>query len=153
MDIKTIDSSPLKIVAEIFNINKDKNFTTLNRSDMSLLTEISNKKVILEFNWIEDLNIMISSFVIDDFDENILYHQLSLINNNLIIGNLRQQNNKSITYKHSLPLSNITEKDYMKKYLEDLLSEFNHLVTVLLKKINLQNNNFSFKNNKIVGHA
>ena len=89
MKYKDIDSSPLRIVAEVFNIKNINDKSSFNKSDISLLTEISDKKVILEFNWIEDLNFMVSSFIIEDFDQNILYQQLNQINNSLIIGNLK----------------------------------------------------------------
>ena len=101
MKTKTLDSSPLKLVAEVFNIKNIDQQAVLNRSDISLLTEISENKVILEFNWIEDLNLMVSSFVIEDFDQNILHQQLNQINNSLIIGNLKQKNNKSIAVSYT----------------------------------------------------
>ena len=153
MKYKDVDSSPLKIVAEVFNIKNINDKSAFNKSDISLLTEISDKKVILEFNWIEDLNFMVSSFIIEDFDQNILYQQLNQINNSLIIGNLKQKNNKSIVYKHTLPLSSKNEQVFIKKYLEDLLSEFNHLVTILLKKTTSNTKSSIDGENKIVGHA
>ena len=153
MKFKDNDSSPLKIVAEVFNIKNVEDKSAFNKSDISLLTEISDKKVILEFNWIEDLNFMVSSFIIEDFDQNILYQQLNQINNSLIIGNLKQKNNKSIVYKHTLPLSTKNEQVFIKKYLEDLLSEFNHLVTILLKKATSNTHSSIDGENKIVGHA
>ena len=153
MKYKDVDSSPLKIVAEVFNIKNVEDKSAFNKSDISLLTEISDKKVILEFNWIEDLNFMVSSFIIEDFDQNILYQQLNQINNSLIIGNLKQKNNKSIVYKHTLPLSTKNEQVFIKKYLEDLLSEFNHLVTILLKKATSNTHSSIDGENKIVGHA
>ena len=153
MKYKDFDSSPLKIVAEVFNIKNIDDKSAFNKSDISLLTEISDKKVILEFNWIEDLNFMVSSFIIEDFDQNILYQQLNQINNSLIIGNLKQKNNKSIVYKHTLPLSTKNEQVFIKKYLEDLLSEFNHLVTILLKKATSNTHSSIDGENKIVGHA
>ncbi len=153
MKYKDADSSPLNIVAEVFNIKNIDDKSAFNKSDISLLTEISDKKVILEFNWIEDLNFMVSSFIIEDFDQNILYQQLNQINNSLIIGNLKQKNNKSIVYKHTLPLSSKNEQVFIKKYLEDLLSEFNHLVTILLKKATSNTHSSIDGKNKIVGHA
>ena len=153
MKYKDVDSSPLRIVAEVFNIKNINDKSAFNKSDISLLTEISDKKVILEFNWIEDLNFMVSSFIIEDFDQNILYQQLNQINNSLIIGNLKQKNNKSIVYKHTLPLSTKNEQVFIKKYLEDLLSEFNHLVTILLKKATSNTHSSIDGENKIVGHA
>jgi predicted phosphohydrolase len=153
MKYKDADSSPLNIVAEVFNIKNIDDKSAFNKSDISLLTEISDKKVILEFNWIEDLNFMVSSFIIEDFDQNILYQQLNQINNSLIIGNLKQKNNKSIVYKHTLPLSSKNEQVFIKKYLEDLLSEFNHLVTILLKKATSNTHSSIDGENKIVGHA
>ena len=153
MKYKDVDSSPLRIVAEVFNIKNINDKSAFNKSDISLLTEISDKKVILEFNWIEDLNFMVSSFIIEDFDQNILYQQLNQINNSLIIGNLKQKNNKSIVYKHTLPLSSKNEQVFIKKYLEDLLSEFNHLVTILLKKAISNTHSSIDGENKIVGHA
>ena len=153
MKYKDADSSPLNIVAEVFNIKNIDDKSAFNKSDISLLTEISDKKVILEFNWIEDLNFMVSSFIIEDFDQNILYQQLNQINDSLIIGNLKQMNNKSIVYKHTLPLSTKNEQVFIKKYLEDLLSEFNHLVTILLKKAISNTHSSIDGENKIVGHA
>ena len=153
MKNKDVDSSPLKIVAEVFNIKNIDDKSAFNKSDISLLTEINDKKVILEFNWIEDLNFMVSSFTIEDFDQNILYQQLNQINNSLIIGNLKQKNNKSIVYKHTLPLSSKNDQVFIKKYLEDLLSEFNHLVTILLKKATSNTYSSIDGENKIVGHA
>ena len=153
MKYKDADSSPLNIVAEVFNIKNIDDKSAFNKSDISLLTEISDKKVILEFNWIEDLNFMVSSFIIEDFDQNILYQQLNQINDSLIIGNLKQMNNKSIVYKHTLPLSTKNEQVFIKKYLEDLLSEFNHLVTILLKKATSNTHSSIDGENKIVGHA
>jgi len=153
MKYKDVDSSPLRIVAEVFNIKNINDKSSFNKSDISLLTEISDKKVILEFNWIEDLNFMVSSFIIEDFDQNILYQQLNQINNSLIIGNLKQKSNKSIVYKHTLPLGSKNEQVFIKKYLEDLLSEFNHLVTILLKKTTSNTHSSIDGENKIVGHA
>ena len=153
MKTKILDSSPLKLVAEVFNIKNIDQQGVFNRSDISLLTEISENKVILEFNWIEDLNLMVSSFVIEDFDQNILNQQLNQINNSLIIGNLKQKNNKSIVYKHTLPLHSKNEQVFIRKYLEDLLSEFNHLITVLLKKATSNNRSQYNVESKIVGHA
>ena len=153
MKHKITDSSPLKVIAEIFNIKQNIIKNGVNKSDISLLTEISEQKVILEFNWIEDLNIIISSFVVDDFDEHLLHHQLSIINNELIIGNLKQSQTKSITYRHSLPLPGKIDSTYIKKYLEDLLSEFNHLITVLIKEKNSLKYSNLKNHNKIVGHA
>ena len=153
MKLKNSDSSPIKIVAEVFNIKDSNNENLTSQLDISLLTEISNRKVVLEFNWIEDLDLMVSSFIIDDFDQNILYQNLSKINNNLIIGVLRQNSNKSVIYKHTLPLGGKNEIKFIKKYLEDLLSEFSHLITVLLKNLNSNQHQYFTNKNKIVGHA
>lgn len=153
MKTKSSDSSPLRLVADIFDIQGNYDSINSKKSDMSLLTEINEKKVILEFNWIKDLDVMVSSFILDDIDQNILYNQLSHINNSLIIGHIKQTQNKSIIYKHTLPLSSSNKPEFIKKYLEDLLSEFNHLITVLLKKNSLSKFNDFKNNNKIVGHA
>ena len=153
MKLRNNDSSPLKTIADIFNLNKTSSFNAFGKHDMSLLTEISDKKVLMDFNWIEDLNLMVSSFTIDDFDTNLLYQQLSRINDNLIIGNLKQNQNKSIIYKHTLPLPLINDRLFLKKYLEDLLSEFNHLNTVLLKNLKQSQYIDNTKFNKIIGHA
>ena len=147
------DSSPLKVVAKVFNIKNFDDKSMLSKSEISFLSEISNRRVILEFSWIEDLNLLLSTFIIEDFDQNILYQSLNKINNNLIIGTLRQNSNKSISYKHTLPLWGKNEQIFIKKYLEDLLSEFNHLVTVLLKDLNTNQHSYLANNYKIVGHA
>ena len=153
MKSKNSDSSPLKLIAEVFNIKNTDNNSVLNKSEISLLTEIGEQKVILEFNWIEDLELMVSSFIIDDYDGNILYQHLNQINDNLIIGSFKQKNNKSVVYKHTLPINTKNDPKYIKKYLEDLLSEFNHLITVLLKKFNSNKHIALSENHKIVGHA
>ena len=99
MTQKNIDSSPISILEDIFNVKKlSKN------NDISLLTEIHEQKVIMDFQWIDDLKVLISSFSIDNYEYCFLTNHMNKINNNLVIGTLKQNNNK-IIYKHSLPIS------------------------------------------------
>ena len=75
------------------------------------------------------------------------------INNNLVIGTLKQNTNNKIVYKHSLPISGIASSEDIRLYLENILSEFNHLLSVLLKSDKIVQQSHNLINQKIVGHA
>ena len=129
MSQKNIDSSPISILEDIFNVKQlSKNYKN---KDISLLTEIHEQKVIMDFQWIDDLKVLISSFSIDNYEYSFLTNHMNKINNNLVIGTLKQNNNK-IIYRHSLPISGKVTTEDIRSYLENILSEFNHLVSVLL---------------------
>ena len=150
MSQKNIDSSPISILEDIFNVkqlskNKENN-------DISLLTEIHEQKVIMDFQWIEDLKVLISSFSIDNYEYSFLTTHMNKINNNLVIGTLKKNSNK-ITYRHSLPISGEATTEDIRSYLENILSEFNHLVSVLLKGDKVVETTQILINQKIVGHA
>ena len=151
MSQKNIDSSPISLLEEIFNVKQlPKNYKN---NDISLLTEIHEQKVIMDFQWIDDLKVLISSFSIDNYEYSFLTNHINKINNNLVIGTLKQNNNNKIIYRHSLPISgNITTVD-IRSYLENILSEFNHLVSMLLKGGNIAETTQILINQKIVGHA
>ena len=151
MTQKNIDSSPISLLEDIFNVKQpSKNFKN---NDISLLTEIHEQKVIMDFQWIDDLKVLISSFSIDNYEYSFLTNHMNKINNNLVIGTLKQNNNNKIIYRHSLPISgNITSED-IRSYLENILSEFNHLVSVLLKGNKVVETTQNLINQKIVGHA
>ena len=151
MSQKNIDSSPISILEEIFNVKQlPKNYKN---NDISLLTEIHEQKVIMDFQWIDDLKVLISSFSIDNYEYSFLTNHINKINNNLVIGTLKQNNNNKIIYRHSLPISgNVTTVD-IRSYLENILSEFNHLVSMLLKGGNIAETTQILINQKIVGHA
>ena len=151
MSQKNIDSSPISLLEEIFNVKQlPKNYKN---NDISLLTEIHEQKVIMDFQWIDDLKVLISSFSIDNYEYSFLTNHINKINNNLVIGTLKQNNNNKIIYRHSLPISgNITTVD-IRSYLENILSEFNHLVSMLLKGGNVAETTQILINQKIVGHA
>ena len=110
MTQKNIDSSPISILEDIFNVKQlSKNNEN---SDISLLTEIHDQKVIMDFQWIDDLKVLISSFSIDNYEYSFLTNHMSKINNNLVIGTLKQNNNNKIIYRHSLPISGkVTTED------------------------------------------
>ena len=151
MSQKNIDSSPISILEDIFNVKKLSKYNENN--DISLLTEIHEQKVIMDFQWIDDLKVLISSFSIDNYEYSFLTNHMNKINNNLVIGTLRQNNNNKIIYRHSLPISgNVTTVD-IRSYLESILSEFNHLVSMLLKGGNIAETTQILINQKIVGHA
>ena len=151
MSQKNIDSSPISILEDIFNVKKlSKN--NLN-NDISLLTEIHEQKVIMDFQWIDDLKVLISSFSIDNYEYSFLTNHMNKINNNLVIGTLKQNNNNKIIYRHSLPISGKATTEDIRSYLENILSEFNHLVSVLLKGDNVVETTQILINQKIVGHA
>ena len=148
MTQKNIDSSPISILEDIFNV---KQFSKNN--DISLLTEIHEQKVIMDFQWIDDLKVLISSFSIDNYEYSFLTNHMSKINNNLVIGTLKQNNNNKIIYRHSLPISGKVTTEDIRSYLENILSEFNHLVSVLLKGDKVVETTQILINQKIVGHA
>ena len=148
---KNIDSSPISILEDIFNVKKlSKNNEN---NDISLLTEIHEQKVIMDFQWIDDLKVLISSFSIDNYEYSFLTNHMSKINNNLVIGTLKQNNNNKIIYRHSLPISGKVTIEDIRSYLENILSEFNHLVSVLLKGDKVVETTQILINQKIVGHA
>ena len=151
MSQKNIDSSPISLLEEIFNVKQlPKKYKN---NDISLLTEIHEQKVIMDFQWIDDLKVLISSFSIDNYEYSFLTNHINKINNNLVIGTLKQNNNNKIIYRHSLPISgNVTTVD-IRSYLENILSEFNHLVSMLLKGGNIAETTKILINQKIVGHA
>ena len=151
MSQKNIDSSPISILEDIFNVKKlSKNNEN---NDISLLTEIHEQKVIMDFQWIDDLKVLISSFSIDNYEYSFLTNHMSKINNNLVIGTLKQNNNNKIIYRHSLPISGKVTTEDIRSYLENILSEFNHLVSVLLKGDKVVETTQILINQKIVGHA
>ena len=151
MTQKNIDSSPISILEDIFNV-KQLSKNNVN-NDISLLTEIHEQKVIMDFQWIDDLKVLISSFSIDNYEYSFLTNHISKINNNLVIGTLKQNNNNKIVYRHSLPISGKVTTEDIRSYLENILSEFNHLVSVLLKGDKVVETTQILINQKIVGHA
>ena len=151
MTQKNIDSSPISILEDIFNV-KQLSKNNVNK-DISLLTEIHEQKVIMDFQWIDDLKVLISSFSIDNYEYSFLTNHMSKINNNLVIGTLKQNNNNKIIYRHSLPISGKVTTEDIRSYLENILSEFNHLVSVLLKGDKVVETTQILINQKIVGHA
>ena len=151
MSQKNIDSSPISILEDIFNV-KQLSKNNVN-NDISLLTEIHEQKVIMDFQWIDDLKVLISSFSIDNYEYSFLTNHMNKINNNLVIGTLKQNNNNKIIYRHSLPISGKVTTEDIRCYLENILSEFNHLVSVLLKGDKVVETTQILINQKIVGHA
>ena len=151
MSQKNIDSSPISILEDIFNVKKLSKYNENN--DISLLTEIHEQKVIMDFQWIDDLKVLISSFSIDNYEYCFLTNHMNKINNNLVIGTLKQNNNNKIIYRHSLPISGKVTTEDIRSYLENILSEFNHLVSVLLKCDKVVESAQILINQKIVGHA
>ena len=151
MTQKNIDSSPISILEDIFNV-KQLSKNNVN-NDISLLTEIHEQKVIMDFQWIDDLKVLISSFSIDNYEYSFLTNHMNKINNNLVIGTLKQNNNNKIIYRHSLPISGKVTTEDIRSYLENILSEFNHLVSVLLKGDKIIETTQILINQKIVGHA
>ena len=151
MSQKNIDSSPISILEDIFNV-KQLSKNNVN-NDISLLTEIHEHKVIMDFQWIDDLKVLISSFSIDNYEYSFLTNHMNKINNNLVIGTLKQNNNNKIIYRHSLPISGKVTTEDIRSYLENILSEFNHLVSVLLKRDKIVETTEILINQKIVGHA
>ena len=151
MSQKNIDSSPISILEDIFNVKKLSKYNENN--DISLLTEIHEQKVIMDFQWIDDLKVLISSFSIDNYEYSFLTNHMNKINNNLVIGTLKQNNKNKIIYRHSLPISGKVTTEDIRSYLENILSEFNHLVSVLLKSDKVVETTQILINQKIVGHA
>ena len=151
MSQKNIDSSPISILEDIFNVKKLSKYNENN--DISLLTEIHEQKVIMDFQWIDDLKVLISSFSIDNYEYSFLTNHMNKINNNLVIGTLKQNNKNKIIYRHSLPISGKVTTEDIRSYLENILSEFNHLVSVLLKGDKVVETTQILINQKIVGHA
>ncbi len=151
MTQKNIDSSPISILEDIFNVKKISKNNENN--DISLLTEIHEQKVIMDFQWIDDLKVLISSFSIDNYEYSFLTNHMNKINNSLVIGTLKQNNNNKIIYRHSLPISGKVTTGDIRSYLEHILSEFNHLVSVLLKGDKVVETTQILINQKIVGHA
>ena len=151
MSLKNIDSSPISILEDIFNVNQPSKNNKNN--NISLLTEIHEQKVIMDFQWIDDLKVLISSFSIDNYEYSFLTNHMNKINNNLVIGTLKQNNNNKIIYRHSLPISGKVTTEDIRSYLENILSEFNHLVSVLLKGDKVVETTQILINQKIVGHA
>ncbi len=151
MSQKNIDSSPISILEDIFNV-KQLSKNNVNK-DISLLTEIHEQKVLMDFQWIDDLKVLISSFSIDNYEYSFLTNHMNKINNNLVIGTLKQNNNNKIVYRHSLPISGKATTEDIRSYLENILSEFNHLVSVLLKGDKVVESAQILINQKIVGHA
>jgi len=151
MSQKNIDSSPISILEDIFNV-KQLSKNNVN-NDISLLTEIHEQKVIMDFQWIDDLKVLISSFSIDNYEYSFLTNHMNKINNNLVIGTLKQNNKNKIIYRHSLPISRKATTEDIRSYLENILSEFNHLVSVLLKSDKVVETTQILINQKIVGHA
>ena len=151
MTQKNIDSSPISILEDIFNVKQlSKNNV---HNDISLLTEVHEQKVIMDFQWIDDLKVLISSFSIENYEYSFLTNHMNKINNNLVIGTLKQNNNNKIIYRHSLPISGRATTEDIRSYLENILSEFNHLVSVLLKGDKVVKTTQILINQKIVGHA
>jgi hypothetical protein len=151
MSKKFIDSSPISHLEDIFNVKQDG--TSSHSGEISLLTEIHDQKVIMDFQWIKDLKVLITSFSIDNYEYSFLTHHINKINNNLVIGTLKQSTNNKIVYKHSLPISGHASSEDIRLYLENILSEFNHLVSVLLKSDKIFQQSHNLINQKIVGHA
>jgi len=88
---KSIDSSPISHLEDIFNVKQER--STSNQGEISLLTEIHDQKVIMDFQWIKDLKVLITSFSIDNYEYSFLTHHINRINNNLVIGTLKQNTN------------------------------------------------------------
>ena len=151
MSKKNIDSSPITHLEDIFNVKLEGSST--HSREVSLLTEIHDQKVIMDFQWIKDLKVLITSFSIDNYEYSFLTHHINKINNNLVIGTLKQNNNNKIVYKHSLPISSHASSEDIRLYLENVLSEFNHLLSVLLKSDKIIQQSHNLINQKIVGHA
>jgi hypothetical protein len=151
MSKKFIDSSPISHLEDIFNVKQDG--LSSHSGEISLLTEIHDQKVIMDFQWIKDLKVLITSFSIDNYEYSFLTHHINKINNNLVIGTLKQSTNNKIVYKHSLPISGHASSEDIRLYLENILSEFNHLVSVLLKSDKIFQQSHNLINQKIVGHA
>ena len=107
----------------------------------------------MDFQWIDDLKVLISSFSIDNYEYSFLTNHMSKINNNLVIGTHKQNNNKKIIYRQSLPISRKVTTEDIRSFLENILSEFNHLVSALLKGDKVVETTQTLIDQKIVGHA
>ena len=83
MSKKNIDSGPISHLETIFNVKQES--AKSKGYEISLLTEIHDQKVIMDFQWIKDLNVLITSFSIDNYEYSFLTHHINKINNNLII--------------------------------------------------------------------
>jgi hypothetical protein len=151
MTKKNIDSGPISHLEDIFNVKQED--SSSHSGEISLLTEIHDQKVIMDFQWIKDLKVLITSFSIDNYEYSFFTHHINKINNNLVIGTLKQNTNNKIVYKHSLPISGHASSEDIRLYLENILSEFNHLVSVLLKSDKIIQQSHNLINQKIVGHA
>ena len=151
MTKKRLVSSPISHLEDIFNVKQEG--SSSHAGEISLLTEIHDQKVIMDFQWIKDLKVLITSFSIDNYEYSFLTHHINKINNNLVIGTLKQNTNNKIVYKHSLPISSHASSEDIRLYLENVLSEFNHLVSVLLKSDKIIQQSHNLINQKIVGHA
>ena len=151
MTKKSTDSSPISHLEDIFNVKQVEGSSQ--PGEISLLTEIHDQKVIMDFQWIKDLKVLITSFSIDNYEYSFLTHHINKINNNLVIGTLKQNTDNKIVYKHSLPISGNASSQDIRLYLENILSEFNHLVSVLLKSDKIVQQSHNLINQKIVGHA
>ena len=114
MSKKSIDSSPISHLQDIFNVKQEN--AKSQSSDISLMTEINDQKVIMDFHWIKDLKVLISSFSIDNFEYSFLTNHINKINNNLVIGTLKQNTNNTIIYRHSLPITGCSTPDDMRLY-------------------------------------
>ena len=66
MSKKSIDSSPISHLEDIFNVKQEG--TSSHSGEISLLTEIHDQKVIMDFQWIKDLKVLITSFSIDNYE-------------------------------------------------------------------------------------
>ena len=103
---KNIDSSPISILEDIFNV---KQLSKNKKQRYFLLTEIHEQKVIMDFQWIDDLKVLISSFSIDNYEYSFLTNHMNKINNNLVIGTL----NKIIIIKLFIDIvSNFRKSNY-----------------------------------------
>ena len=78
MSKKTTDSSPISHLEDIFNVKQES--IKSEGSDISLLTEISDQKVIMDFHWVKDLKVLITSFSIDNYEYSFLTHHINKIN-------------------------------------------------------------------------
>ena len=107
----------------------------------------------MDFQWIRDLNVLITSLSIDNYEYSFLTNHINKINNNLVIGTLKQNTKNKLIYKHSLPIAGKSTSDDIRIYLENILSEFNHLISVLLKSEKTIQQSHSLINQKIVGHT
>jgi len=73
MTKKSIDSSPISHLENIFNVKQEG--TSSHSGEISLLTEIHDQKVIMDFQWIKDLKVLITSFSIDNYEYSFIYRK------------------------------------------------------------------------------